>query len=438
MLIINATWPDRMGRMQTGSLELMERRIRFPRDVHYGRPDLPIFDARDKIVLPGFIDCHTHLREPGQEYKEGIDNGSRAAVKGGVTTVLDMPNNSPPCTTGRRLETKRRLFKEHCRTNWGLHFQATARGPLPQPEKIVSAKVYMAKSSEVDPVTTTRRLSAIFGAYRVVTVHAEDETAFRTTAKTSARRKGTKTGTLLRHHKDRPVAAIKSALDKVEAAYLSLPAGDRPRLILAHISTGVEVDWLSKMKEAGLDVWGETCPHYCLFSREDYLRRGNVLKVNPPLRAESDRTRVMRALRRGPIDILSTDHAPHSPAEKADLENPPSGIASIEWLAPIAVSLVHRKTLTWDRLLELVCVNPSRCFSIRGRDGIAEGNYADMVVIRQEPLDPSANGIVTRAAAAPYANFEFTCSVSATIVNGKVMYADGLFAEGIPGREVCR
>ncbi len=438
MLIINATWPDRMGRMQTGSMELLERRIRFPRDVHYSRPDLPIFDAKDKIVLPGFIDCHTHLREPGQDYKEGIDNGSRAAVKGGVTTLLDMPNNSPPCTTGRRLEAKRRLFKEHCRTNWGLHFQATSRGPLPQPDKIASAKVYMAKSSEADPVTTLRRLAAIFEAYRVVTVHAEDETAFRKAPARPAGRKGKEGKAALRHHKDRPVASIKSALEKVEAAYRSLPATDRPRLVLAHISTGVEVDWLSKMKDEGFDVWGETCPHYCLLTRDDYQKRGNVLKVNPPLRAESDRTRVMRALRRGPIDFLATDHAPHSPAEKADLDSPPSGIAAIEWLAPIAVSLVHRKILTWDRLLELVCVNPSRCFSISGRDGIEDGNFADMVVIRPEPLDPASDGIVTRAAAAPYSGFDFTCSVSATIVNGTVMYADGLFADQTPGREVCQ
>lgn len=438
MLIINATWPDRMGRLQTGTMELLERRIRFPRDVHHARPDLPIFDARDKIVLPGFIDCHTHLREPGQEYKEGIDNGSMAAVKGGVTTVLDMPNNIPPCSTGRRLEAKRRLFKERCRTNWGLHFQATARGPLSVPDRIASAKVYMAKSSEADPVTTTRRLAAVFQAYKVVTVHAEDETVFPKSSTRSSGRTGAKKTAKLRHHKDRPVAAIKGALDKLETAYLSLAERDRPRLILAHISTGAEVDWLGKMKEAGLDVWGETCPHYCLFTKDDYLDRGNVLKVNPPLRAEAERTRVMRALRRGPIDFLSTDHAPHSPEEKADLESPPSGIAGIEWLAPLAVSLVHRKILTWDRLLELVCVNPSRCFSITGRDGIAEGNYADIVVMRKEPLDSSSDGIVTRAASAPYAGFEFTRSVSATIVNGTVMYADGLFANHTPGREVCK
>ena len=190
------------------------------------------------------------------------------------------------------------------------------------------------------------------------------------------------------------------------------------------------------MKRAGYDVWAETCPHYFLLTEEDYLRRGAALQVNPPLRSEEDRAAIFEAVKNGGIDFVSTDHAPHASAEKAG-KNPPSGIAAIEWLGPILLTLAKRGEISWKRYLELSGRNAARCYGIEGRGGIRAGAWADLAFVA---LGRAAKGarekVATRAKFRPYAEFDFAARVRAMRINGQAAWSEGRARPGERGREV--
>ena len=384
----------------------------------------------DEIVVPGLIDAHVHLREPGQAYKEGIANGTAAALKGGVATVLDMPNNRPPIATRERFEKKRALFAHKARVNYGLFWQATDGG-APAPETAAGAKIYMAQSSNLPAIGDADALARIFRVQGLVVVHAEDERRFFHGVEKHFPQCGK-----LAHHLRRPRAAVLAALASLEIALRKTPAPARPRLVLAHCGTVEELAWVRKMKRAGCDVWAETCPHYFLLTEEDYLRRGVALQVNPPLRSEEDRAAIYEAVKNGGIDFVSTDHAPHAPAEKAG-QNPPSGIAGIEWLGPILLTLAKRGEISWKRYLELSGQNAARCFGIADRGGIREGAWADLAFVA---LGRAAKGarekVATRAKFRPYAEFDFAARVRAMRINGQTGWSEGRVRPGVRGKEV--
>ena len=397
-------------------------------------------DADGLFIVPGLIDAHVHLREPGQAAKEGIANGTAAALKGGVTTVLDMPNNAPPITTAERFAAKRKLFARKARVNYGLFLQAAADGPR-APEHAAGVKIYMAKASALAALSDAAALERIFRQQDRVVLHAEDERKFSTVWK-KVFHSVEKTGEVFHgveksfpqcgkqvHHLKRPRAAVAAALKSIEAAWRKVPAKARPRLVIAHCSTVEEVEWTARMKRLGHDVWAETCPHYFLFTEQDYLERGSALQVNPPLRTEEDRAAIFEAVKNGGIDFVSTDHAPHLPAEKAG-RNPPSGIAGIEWLGPILLTLAKRGELSWKRYLEVAGQNAARCFGIADRGSIREGAWADLAFIEAgKQAKGAAEQIVTRAGWHPYESFEFSARVRATMVNGRAR-------TGVQGMEV--
>ena len=384
----------------------------------------------DEIVVPGLIDAHVHLREPGQAYKEGIANGTAAALKGGVATVLDMPNNRPPIATRELFEKKRALFAQKARVNYGLFWQATDGGE-PAPETAAGAKIYMAQSSSLPAIGDVDALARIFRVQDLVVVHAEDERRFFHGVEKSFPQCGK-----LSHHLRRPRAAVLAALASLEIALRKTPAKARPRLVLAHCGTVEELAWVRKMKRAGYDVWAETCPHYFLLTEEDYLRRGSALQVNPPLRSAEDRAAIYEAVKNGGIDFVSTDHAPHAPAEKAG-KNPPSGIAGIEWLGPILLTLAKRGEITWKRYLELSGQNAARCFGIEGRGGIREGAWADLAFVAFDKTAKTAREkVATRAQFRPYAEFDFAARVRAMRINGQAAWSEGRARPGVRGKEV--
>lgn len=429
MFITNAKWVSEGGKVLTGVIEVANGRL-FLHEGVCSAPELPddpelLFNSRSHLILPGFIDSHVHFREPGQIVKEGIINGSKAALAGGVTTVLDMPNNKPPCSTLGRLSLKRATFQWKCLTNWGIHFQARSPARQVPNEPYASAKLYMAKSSDEDSIHRVDAVNHILSRFPRVCVHAEDDSVFPPAAGKEP----------LPHHVARPREAVSSALQTLRDALRKLPKKHRPRVILCHVATSNEVEWVRRMKNDGFDVWAETCPHYLFLTQDDYLRRGDMLKVNPPLREESDRQAVLEALRDGTIDLLSTDHAPHLPAEKARKGKAPSGIASIEVLAPLAMLLVDRGELSLPRLLDVTSKNPSRCFGLEGRDGIKNGNWADLTILSTTSGGLCHPEVVTKAKIHPYIEYPFTRCVTATVVSGVLKYVDGKFPSSEPGKE---
>ena len=443
--IDDACWLGDDGWFHRGTIRIANGRIaKLESDFASDAP------SGDEIVVPGLIDAHVHLREPGQAYKEGIANGTAAALKGGVATVLDMPNNRPPIATRERFEKKRTLFARKSRVNYGLFWQATDGGES-APEAAAGAKIYMAQSSSLPAIGDAAALARIFRVQDLVVVHAEDEKKFSTVWKNifhSVEKSGGRHGGRpsmegrapsrpdLAHHLRRPRAAVLAALANAEIALRKTPAKARPRLVVAHCGTVEELAWVRKMKRAGCDVWAETCPHYFLLTEADYLRRGAALQVNPPLRTEEDRAAIFEAVKNGGIDFVSTDHAPHAPAEKAG-QNPPSGIAGIEWLGPILLTLAKRGEISWKRYLEISGQNAARCFGIEARGGIREGAWADLAFVA---LGRAAKGarekVATRAGFRPYADFDFAARVRAMRINGQTAWSEGRVRPGVRGQEV--
>ena len=444
LLIGQVCWPTPDG-LVAGAVRLEHGRITLLPDAP---PTLEAdVDGGGGLLLPGLIDPHTHLREPGQARLEGIANGTRAALKGGVTTVMDMPNDRPPTTTAERLRLKAARFAAKSRVHYGLHLQASDRLVDPASAPMASAKLYMARSSsEVAGIPQEERVRRTLAAYRRVMVHAEDERRF--AAPRAARGRAP-----FRHHEDRPREAVSAALQTLEAALRSLPAAARPRVILAHAATAEEARWVGRMKEQGFDVRGETCPHYLFLTQADHEARGSLYQVNPPIRAAADRAALRQALADGTLDFLSSDHAPHALARKADLQAPPSGIAGIEWMAPLLMELVEEGTLPLGEVSRVGAEAAAAAFDLGARGQLRDGADADLVLLTRRPLKDAAAGrtapalsracareqtwvrgadarraVVSRAGTDPYAHLGLRWEVAGTWISGALSYWLGRFS----------
>lgn len=424
-IINNARWLNPDGSFGEGHIIIRGDKIsKLNEGAYAAGSDGEVIDAGGLLVLPGAIDPHVHFREPGQLYKEGILNGSRAALRGGVTTVIDMPNNKPPLSTRKRVEKKLQLFRKKSLVNWGVMYHTSGHNQDDVGGLIRSAKIYMAKSSALPAVTSPELLQRLFARFPVVSIHAEDETAFDTSPQRSPL-----------HHENRPRRAITLALEKIGQALKSLKKSRRPRVIICHMNTADEVVWLKRMKAEGLDVWGETCPHYLYFTQDDYIRHGTAFQVNPPIRSQADQQALRQGLADGIIDFIGTDHAPHARAEKSS-DRPPSGIAAIEWLMPQMLHLLDQQVIAWPQFTAIMCASAAQAYSINGRGGIREGNFADLVLVEQGGEGHNAAPTQTRAGVNLYADFDFRWRVRKTFVNGVLKYEDGRFYETIKGKEV--
>jgi dihydroorotase len=425
MIISNGRWLNPRGELIRSDLHVVDGKIVAMSDSFSSLDDEIVYDARDLLILPGAIDPHVHFREPGQLYKEGIESGSKAALRGGVTTILDMPNNQPPCSTAKRLQHKKELFRRKSLVNWGIMFHTTVHNRDPVQAEIACAKIYMAKSSALPAITEMNDLKNLFIKFPMIAIHAEDETCFDRSPERSPW-----------HHENRPREAITSALRKIEEALKSLARKQRPRIVICHMNTADEVEWIVRMKQEGFDVWAETCPHYLIFTQDDYMKRGSAFQVNPPIRTLRDQKHLREALSGGIIDFIGTDHAPHSQQEKHS-SRPPSGIAAIEWLIPQMLHFVDEGLISWKSFHELICSGASRCYSITGRDGLKPGNAADLVFVRKsnDPINPGR--VQTKAATHIYKDFNFRWEVVATMVNGVMKYDNNRFFTEMKGMEVC-
>ncbi|MFH1465485.1 MAG: dihydroorotase family protein [Pseudomonadota bacterium] len=411
MRLCHARWLNPDGTFGEGAVEARDGRLVLrPGDVG-GRG----WDCQGQLILPGLVDPHVHLRQPGARSKEGVRNGSEAAAAGGVTTLLAMPNDRPATTSEGYLRAKQRAYARSCTTRWGLFLQATPRAADPAlaarlAPRVVALKIYMARSSQHPAIHDPALLCALFKAWPRVTVHAEDETAF-LPGPVDLRRRS--------HAKQRPIAAIELALAKIEYALRSLPTHDRPRLVLAHASTLQEVAWLARMKDEGFDVWGETCPHYLLMTEARARRIGGELKVNPPIRGKAHQEALRAGLREGIIDFVASDHAPHHSWEKHDRIAPPSGIAAVEWSWPLLLHMAEEGWLPWAALTRVGCAAAAACYGLPSRDGLRAGNLADFVIAERAP-ETREPRTISHAGLRPYSHLHLAWRVRWTFIDGDV------------------
>lgn len=294
-----------------------------------------------KVWIPGLIDCHVHFRDPGAPEKEDWGSGSAAALAGGVTMVLDMPNTNPPTTTVEALEAKRAVAKVKSKVGFGLFFGATRDNldEIRKAENICGIKIYMGSSTGnllLDDPAIWEEVFKISKEKNVpVVVHAETESMIQA------------------GQRDCECARVAT-----EAA-IALQNKIGNKLHIAHLTCKVEVELMRANKNPNLSC--EVTPHHLLFTKED--QKDGFLKMNPPLRSKEDVEALWEGLRDGTIDCIATDHAPHTIAEKQS-ENPPAGVPGVEFILPLMLNAVNEGKLTLERLVELTSTNPSRIFGV--------------------------------------------------------------------------
>lgn len=381
-------------------------------------------DADGRWLWPGAIDGHVHFREPGPTYKEDWQTGSSAAVAGGVTTVFEMPNTKPTTTTIERLNQKRALAGEKSVCNFGLFFGAstTNHDELRKVQGVPGLKIFMGCSTGDLLVYREEDLDEVFAAWMgKVCVHAESELRLR---ERTEKFEGAEDPAVHSKIRDPETAAEAVRL----ACRLALDHGRD--LHVLHLSTTDELREIAKARQE-IDAHGlksritcEVCPHHLFLNTDAYAEWGTRVRMNPPLRAEEHREAMWEALADGDIDMIATDHAPHTPEEKdRDYWEAPSGVPGVEMMLPLMLDAAHRGLCTYEQVLDWVCHAPAGIYGVVERSQIAPGNWADLVLIDPEMTREVRDADqFTKCGWTPWAGRELTGWPVLTLVNGQIAY----------------
>jgi dihydroorotase len=380
-----------------------------------------VMDARGLTVLPGVIDSQVHFREPGLEWKEDFESGSRAAVLGGVTAVFEMPNTDPPTSDAEALFDKlaRARGRMHC--DYGFYVGAThenirALGELERLPGCCGVKVFMGASTGTLLVPDDQGIEAILRAItRRAAFHSEDE------YRLAERRPLARPGDWASHPDVRDAqTALRSTQRLVD---LATRAGKRIHVL--HVTTTEEIDFLSEHKDvATVEV---TPQHLTLAGPEAYERLKGLAQMNPPIRDASHRDGLWRGISTGVVDVLGSDHAPHSLEEKArPYPASPSGMPGVQTLVAVMLTHVAGGRLTIERLVDLTSHGPNRIFGLAAKGRIAVGYDADLTVVDLKAQRTIRNeDMATRVGWTPFDGFEATGWPMATIIRGRAVMREG-------------
>lgn len=339
-----------------------------------------VIDAKNKIILPGLIDCHVHIREPGLTHKEDFLTGSMAAAAGGVTTILVMPNDNPPTINAQRLGEKRRLAKKSI-VNYGFHFGSTNDNisEIKNAENIASVKVYMDYTTGDLKISNKAVLKKIFSNTRIVSVHAEDENVF-------------------------------------NAVNLT-----KNPMYLCHTSSKEELDYAKQ----GKNVFVEVCPHHLFLTKEVLDDLGAYAEMKPHLKTKKDQEALWTGIKNNKVDTIATDHAPHTKEEKMQI-NYPYGVPGLETMLPLLLNALNEKKLELKKIVKLCCENPAKIFKIKNKGFIKEGFDADLVIVDLDiEKEVEDDKLMTKCKWSPFHGWRLKGWPVVTIVNGNVIYDNG-------------
>jgi dihydroorotase len=397
-----------------------------------------VIDAKGQYLIPGAIDDQVHFREPGLTHKGEIATESRAAVAGGVTSYMEMPNTDPQSVTQDFLEQKYQRAAEVSAANYSFYMGAT-NDNLDEVLKtngadVCGIKIFMGSSTGNMLVDNETVLSEIFRNTKLlVATHCEDEpTIIRNTA--IYREKYGDYIPVSAHPKIRSAeACYKSSAKAVELA-----AKFGTRLHVLHISTADEMKLFAPGKVADKHITAEVCVHHLWFDEHDYIQHGTRIKWNPAIKSAEDKAALWDALRTDRIDVVATDHAPHTLEEKEhSYFKAPSGGPLVQHSLTAMLELSKKGLISVERVIEKMCHAPADLFRIDRRGYIREGYYADLVLV--DPIHHwvvSPENILYKCGWSPFEGMEFTNRVTATFVNGSQVFATGEVISGIQGKRL--
>jgi dihydroorotase len=388
-----------------------------------------VVDAAGLHLLPGVVDDQVHFREPGRTHKEDLRTGSRACAKGGVTTFLEMPNTRPATTTQELLEQKLALAAEKCLVNYGFYIGATPHNleELKNARRTPGIKIFIGSSTGDLLVDDQEALERIFAETTLpICAHCEDEKTVLANAARLAGRTNVADHSRIRDHQA-AVIATKRALD--------LAYRHRHRFQVLHVSTGAEVDLLGDPR--GI-VTAEACPHHLLFTIEDYERLGTLVQINPSLKTADDAARLWQGLFDGRIQVIATDHAPHTVKEKQKpYPKSPSGLPAVENSLALMLDQVQRGSCTLKQVVHWMCDAPARVWDLVRKGRIAVGYDADLVLVDLNKTQTIRNEEqLTKCGWSPWHGESLTGWPVRTWVLGREVFRDGKIDESVHGREV--
>ena len=380
-----------------------------------------VYDATDKVVLPGIIDTQVHFREPGSTDAEDLESGSRAAVLGGVTSLFEMPNTNPPTANLVEFDKKLKAAKNRMHSNYAFYFGATPDNTdqladLKNVEGCCGVKLFAGSSTGnllVDKEADIEKV--ISSSNRIVSIHSEDEDIIK------LRKKFIKKGDVHSHPEWRNVECAMSSTRRV----VKIAERHNKKIHVLHVTTKDEVDFLAMHKK---NVTFETTPqHLTLYAPDCYDKLGTYAQMNPPLRTKEHYDRLWVAIKNNIVDVLGSDHAPHLKINKDKIyPETPSGMPGVQTIFPVMLDHVNNGKLSLEQLMNLMCENPCRIFGIKNKGYIKEGFDADLtiadmskeVVIKDEM-------IASKCGWTPFNNYKVKGFPVGTIVNGDLVMSDG-------------
>ena len=407
-----------------------------------------VIDAKGLLLLPGAIDDQVHFRDPGLTHKGDIATESRAAVAGGVTSFMDMPNTVPNTLTQQLLQDKYDIASEKSMANYSFYMGASNDNLdevlKTNPKDVCGIKVFMGSSTGNMLVNNSETLRHLFQeAPCLIATHCEDEEIIRRNMEIYKAQYG-----------DEAPASIHPLVRSAEACYKTssqaaeLASKYGTQLHILHLSTAKEISlFRNDIPLKDKKITAETCLHYLLFDDRDYEKKGMFLKCNPAVKTENDRLALIQACIDNHIDILATDHAPHTFEEKSKpYFSAPSGGTSIQHLLLGALELTlsgqkskdeSQKHLSIEKVVELLSHNPAILYKIDRRGFIREGYYADLVLIDPNKEQVISNdNVLYKCAWTGYAGMKLSHSVTHTFINGELVYHNGNFKEDYRGKRL--
>ncbi|MCP4178154.1 MAG: dihydroorotase [bacterium] len=398
-----------------------------------------VIDASNKVLIPGIIDCHVHFRDPGLTHKGDIYSESRAGIAGGVTSFMEMPNTNPPAINLAVLNDKFSSAESKSLANYSFYIGAGESNIKEiidaDNKRVCGVKLFMGNSTGNMGVSDESFIKDIFSQKRLpVVVHCEDNDIISQNEKRFRNEYGEDVPFIYHNSIRSADACFKSSKYAVD---LAQKYGNK--LHIAHLSTAKELELLSSesLSDNKL-ITSEACVHHLWFTNEDYDILGSKIKCNPSIKTQNDKSSLFKALIENKIDIISTDHAPHTLLEKENSYfKAPSGIPMIQHSLQMMLDFYYRDKISIETIVEKMCHNPANLFNINKRGFIREGYCADLVVLDlNNENQVTTDTLLYKCKWSPLESYFFKSKVTHTFVNGNLVYEEGKFNDSVKGEEL--
>ncbi|CAM1370335.1 Dihydroorotase [Tenacibaculum soleae] len=401
--------------------------------------NVEIIDAEGKYLIPGMIDDQVHFREPGLTHKANIATESKAAIAGGITSFIEMPNTVPQATTQELLEDKFITASKTSYANYSFMFGGTNDNLeellKTNPKNVAGIKLFLGSSTGNMLVDNEEVLEKIFSSTdMLISVHCEDEATIRKNTEEYKAKYGDDIP--LKYH---PIIRSEEACYLSSSKAIALAKKTGARLHVFHLSTAKETAlFRNDIPLEEKKITAEVCVHHLWFTDKDYEEKGTHIKWNPAVKSQKDKDGLWKALLDDRIDVIATDHAPHTIDEKDNVyTKAPSGGPLVQHAVTAILEKVKEGVLRIEKAVEKMCHNPAKLFRVEKRGFIKEGFYADLVLVDTEKKWTVAKeNILYKCGWSPFEGVEFSSKITHTFVNGNLMFANGVFDEKTKGKRL--